>query len=476
MPRLPPRFAAIILAFAPLFLQRSWRHARVLLTGAILAPGQRTVTSILRITGLSRERRFVNYHRVLSRAAWCPRAASRILLGLLVAAFVPSGPVVLGIDDTIERRRGKRIAAKGIYRDPVRSSHGHFVKASGLRWLSLMLLAPIPWAGRIWALPFLTALAPSERYCRTRGRRHKKLTDWGRQLVLQARRWLPGRELVVVADSGFAALEFLAAVSRRGVACIMRLRLDAALYDPPPPRLPGNGNDTISLSGTTDVVIGSGTGTTQVTGGAGSAFIAPGSQNLNFVGGAGSAVIYAGTGSDTVSLGTGGGLVAGGTAGRNVLQGGTGSASSVLFGGGNGDVLSARGFASTTLIAGSGNETLTGANSTANNLFYAIAANGGNASLQGGNGADTFVVAGGNTTVNGGPGQDLIGIVASGGGNLTITSFNSAERVTLLNYGANEVSPALSTASVGASTTLTLSDSTRVTFVGVTNLNSSSFI
>ena len=239
MPRLPSRFAAIILTFAPLFLQRSWRHAEVLLIGAILAPGQRTVTSILRITGLARERRFVNYHRVLNRTAWCPRSALRALLGLLVAAFAPRGPVVLGLDDTIERRRGKRIAAKGIYRDPVRSSHGHFVKASGLRWLSLMTLTPIPWARRTWALPFLTALAPSERYCQERGQRHKKLTDWARQLVLQARRWLRGRELVVVADTAFAALELLAALSRHGVACITRLRLDAALYDPAPPRLPG---------------------------------------------------------------------------------------------------------------------------------------------------------------------------------------------------------------------------------------------
>jgi hypothetical protein len=239
MLRLPARFAAVILCFAPLFFQRSWRHAEMLLIGAILTPGRRTVTSILRITGLGRERRFVNYHRVLNRAAWSGRAAARVLLGLLLDAFVPKGPVILGIDDTIERRRGKRIRAKGIYRDPVRSSHGHFVKASGLRWLSLMVLVPVPWAGRVWALPFLTALAPSERYCREHSKRHKKLTDWARQLVLQARRWMPGRPLVLVADSGFAALELLAALVRHGVICVTRLRLDAALYKPAPPRRPG---------------------------------------------------------------------------------------------------------------------------------------------------------------------------------------------------------------------------------------------
>jgi hypothetical protein len=127
MLRLPTRFAAAILSFVPLFFQRSWGRAEVLLIGAILAPGKRTVTSLLRVTGFARERHFVNYHRVLSRAAWNPRAASRLLLSHLIEAFAPRGPVVLGIDDTIERRRGKRIAAMGIYRDPVRSSHGHFV-------------------------------------------------------------------------------------------------------------------------------------------------------------------------------------------------------------------------------------------------------------------------------------------------------------------------------------------------------------
>ena len=158
---MPTRFARVILSFAPLFFQRSWLHAEVLLVGAILAPGKRTVTSLLRVTGLARERRFVNYHRVLSRAAWSSRAASRLLLGHLIEAFAPSGPVVLGIDDTIERRRGKRIAAKGIYRDPVRSSHGHFVKASSLRWISLRLYAP---AARCGALRPSTAPAARNQW------------------------------------------------------------------------------------------------------------------------------------------------------------------------------------------------------------------------------------------------------------------------------------------------------------------------
>ena len=134
---------------------------------------------------------------------------------------------------------GRRIRARGIYRDPVRSSDAHFVKTSGLRWMSLMLLAPIPWAGRVWALPFLTALVPSERCCRNQGRRHKTLIDVARQMALQARRWLPGRDLVLVADSGFSALMFLDAMRRGGVTAITRLRLDAALYEPAPPRLPG---------------------------------------------------------------------------------------------------------------------------------------------------------------------------------------------------------------------------------------------
>src|SRR4051794_36552330 len=189
--------------------------------------------------GLRGESRFVNYHRVLSRARWSGRAASRLLLGLLVNRFVPTGPIVLGVDDTIERRRGKRIQAKGIYRDPVRSSHSHFVKASGLRWVSLMLLTPIPWAARPWVLPFLTCLAPSERSAQRYRNCHKPVLAWARQMIFQAQRWLPNRTLVVVGDSAFSALEWLYALVRQRITVVTRLRLDAALYEPAPFRPSG---------------------------------------------------------------------------------------------------------------------------------------------------------------------------------------------------------------------------------------------
>ncbi len=195
---------------------------------------ERTVTAVLRVIGLNGEKHFQNYHRVLNRAVWSSLEASRILFGLLMNAFARSGPVILGLDDTIERRRGAKIKAKGIYRDPVRSSHSHFVKASGLRWLSLMLLAPIPLAQRVWALPFLTVLAPSERNYQGKTRKHKKLTEWAQQLVLQARRWLPNRFLVVLVDSSFAVIELLWQLRQliNPVCMITRFRLDAALYEP----------------------------------------------------------------------------------------------------------------------------------------------------------------------------------------------------------------------------------------------------
>lgn len=234
----PPVLVSLMAAFRGFFTAPVWDHVLVLVMGAILTPGKRTVSAVLRIMGLSQVADFALYHHVLSQAHWDSRAVARKLLSLILERLLPAGPVIIGIDDTIERRWGQKIAARGIYRDPVRSSRGHFVKASGLRWLSFMAMVRLPWTTRRWALPFLTILAPSQRYDDTHGRRHKTMADWARQGIFQVRRWLPNRLIVIVADSSFAAIELIAAV-RRHVCFVTRLRLDANLFEPPPERRSG---------------------------------------------------------------------------------------------------------------------------------------------------------------------------------------------------------------------------------------------
>jgi DDE superfamily endonuclease len=238
MPPLPDEIIVVLAPFAPLFSHRVWLHAQVLLLGAILAPGARTVTAALQVMGMARERHFTNYHRVLNRAIWSARHGSQILLGILLTLLVPpEATVVLGADDTIERRSGRKITAKGCYRDAVRSTKKHVIRCFGLKWVSMMLLVPVPWSRRVWALPFLTALCwPTQQHGR---HRHKTSIDWVRQMMQQVRRWQPGRRLVMVVDGGFAAVSLALACVKSQVVMVSRLRWDAALYHPPGPQPPG---------------------------------------------------------------------------------------------------------------------------------------------------------------------------------------------------------------------------------------------
>jgi hypothetical protein len=246
---LPITFARVMGGFVPVFSRPVWQHVKVLLTGAVLAAGKRTVPAILQSMGRSAAPDFQTDHRVLHRAVWSPLKASRLLRRLLVAVCIPPGVVVCGLDDTIERRRGEQITATGISRAPVRSSHAHMVKASGLRWLVCRLLTPLSGADRVWALPLLTVLWPSERCSAQRGRRHQPLTERAWQMIRLVGRWVPGREGAVVADRSVAALEWLdKAATWPHASVITRLRLDAALYDPPPPR-PSGTNGRPRLTG-----------------------------------------------------------------------------------------------------------------------------------------------------------------------------------------------------------------------------------
>ncbi len=240
MQPLPEIIIALLVPFAPLFSKPVWNHVQVMLLGAILCRGPRTVASVLRIMGLGEEKRFGKYHRVLSRARWSGLQGAGILLGLLVT-LLPSGwPVLIGVDETIERRSGGKIKAKGCYRDAVRSTKKVVVKCYGLKWISLMLLVPLPWSSRVWALPFLTLLAPSKRANKQAGRRHKTTIDWTLQAVKLISRWLK-RPWVLIGDGGYACVRLALACVHGSIQVILisRLRLDAQLYGFPSLPVPG---------------------------------------------------------------------------------------------------------------------------------------------------------------------------------------------------------------------------------------------
>ncbi len=230
----PPEFSEIISIFSSLFSKKIFERAGQLLLGTIITHGRRTVCSVLRTLGLKDITNWDLYHRVLSRAKWSPLKCSLQLIQLLIKQFVNCQYLVFGIDETLERRWGTKIKTRGIYRDAVRSSKSHLVKCSGLRWISVMLLTPIPWANRIWALPFLSVLAPSERYHKQEGKQHKTLSDWVRQICFLLHRWLPGFQLIMVGDGTYAVMELFAA-TRLYVTWIARFRMNASLYDFPPP-------------------------------------------------------------------------------------------------------------------------------------------------------------------------------------------------------------------------------------------------
>lgn len=243
MLKLPPGLQKTISVFSLAFRKDVWPKVELLLTGAIVCPGSRTVCNLLRSVGLQGERCFAKYHRVLSQDKWSAKWLAVVLLRLLVDAFVkPGQALVFGLDDTIERRWGSKINKRGIYRDPVRSSKSHFVKCSGLRWLSLMLITGLPWlqAGVYWALPVLTVLCPSERFYQSRGKQAKTLTDWAQQLMswLSRQAKVLNRPMYLTGDGSFAVYELLMHAKSLDVGMIARMKLTARLFHLPPRKWP----------------------------------------------------------------------------------------------------------------------------------------------------------------------------------------------------------------------------------------------
>jgi DDE superfamily endonuclease len=201
MPAPSPAIIQILQVFAPAFTAPTFSNALVLLYGTLLSVGRRTVAAALRAVGLADQPHFGTYHRVLSRARWSPLRLSRLLLGLLVTAFLaPAAPLVLLVDETLERRRGRRLAWKGYCRDPLRSTGRKSVASAGIRWLCVALLVPVPWSARPWALPCLTVPALAPATSKKLGKRHHTVVERTQLLRRLVRRWQPDRAITLVGD------------------------------------------------------------------------------------------------------------------------------------------------------------------------------------------------------------------------------------------------------------------------------------
>lgn len=235
---LSPFIITIITPFSVLFSASCWRNISTLLLGAVLCRGRRTITGVLRTIGLSQCSGFSKYHRILNSLEWSAKKGSQILLTLLLKLPGRERPVVL-IDETLERRKGKRIRAKGYYRDAVRSSKSQVVKVTGLKWLVMALSIRFKFAGRAFALPFFTVLEPSEKATKTQGKRHKTTLDWSIQMVKQLVRWFPAIPFILVGDGGFACAKLAWICFKKNVALVSRLKMNARIYGIPEKPLPG---------------------------------------------------------------------------------------------------------------------------------------------------------------------------------------------------------------------------------------------
>jgi hypothetical protein len=239
MPNPSPEIIKLLSIFSVAFTAPTFAKGLVLVYGTILAPGRRTVTAALRAVGLQDEEHFTNYHRILNRDRWSPWVVSKLLLALILLVLLPEGaPLLLAIDETLERRRGKKIKYKGWFRDPVHSTKQQVVKTLGLRWVCLVILVPVPWSQRLWGLPFMTVLALGEKTSTRLSKRHRTLVGWAELMIDKVRRWQPDREITLVGDGSYAAIVLVQRCQRfkKPVQLVSRLRLDARLFDFPDPQ------------------------------------------------------------------------------------------------------------------------------------------------------------------------------------------------------------------------------------------------
>lgn len=239
---LPAEIIPLIEAFRPVFTEPTYRKVLVLLIGTILARGRRTVTAALRAVGKEEDGDWSKYHHVLNRSKWDGLWLSKILLHLIVKRFYAIGEIItITVDETLERRWGPQIRKRGHWRDSLASSRNMNVSTSGLYWLTFAVVVGVPWSPYACALPFLCLPLMTEKVSQKLGLHHRTTAKRTMQVVCWLRRQLPGWRLHLIADGAYSVIALGLRARANGITLIAPLRLDARLFDEPPPRYLPNG-------------------------------------------------------------------------------------------------------------------------------------------------------------------------------------------------------------------------------------------
>lgn len=235
---LPSAAERLLLEFSGAFSRPTYARWLILVVGAIVTTGRRTVQNTLRtVEGLA-PGHWSSYHRVLSRRRWSSWPLARVLARLILDRFAATGVVALVGDDTVDEHRGKKVYGKACHRDAVRSTRSFTAYRWGHKWVVLSILVRLPFASRPWALPVLVALYRSMDWNKKHGRRHKTPVDLMRQLLAVFLRWFPERRFTFAGDGGFSTHD-LAAFGHRHrerLTVVGRFYANARLYAPPPPK------------------------------------------------------------------------------------------------------------------------------------------------------------------------------------------------------------------------------------------------
>lgn len=239
---IPAEIIAVFSAFESQFCKPTYLKLQIIMIGTILGRGRRTIASALRAVGLSQEENFSNYHQVLNRAKWSGLATSKILLKLICEKLGNLDNYRFGIslviDEHLERRSGRKIKKLCSWRDPLLSNK-QSISRQGLKWLTVAVVISSPWGKCKWALPFFSTIVLTKKQSEKLGkRRHKPVSKLTQQICRIVRRWLPGIAIKIVGDGAYSVIELGHCAIKAAISLIAPLRMDARLFEVPPPRLP----------------------------------------------------------------------------------------------------------------------------------------------------------------------------------------------------------------------------------------------